>query len=108
MSKKILSMLVIVALAGFMAMSANAKQESGSTIPTATAQPVPTSTPIVCTVTTGIETGKVNLRQCAGTSCGVISLLSDRDPLLIISTGAWLKVRTADNLHGYINSKFCK
>ena len=107
MSKKILSMLAIVALAGIMAMSANAKQGSG-TGPTVTAQPVPTSTPIVCTVTTGLKTGKVNLRQCAGTSCGVIALLSDSDPLLIISTGAWLKVRTADNLHGYINSKYCK
>lgn len=107
MSKKILSMLVIVALAGFMAASANAKQGSGSG-PTVTALPVPTRTPTVCTVTTGLETGKVNLRQCAGTSCGVIALLSDRDPLLVISTGAWLKVRTADSVVGYVNSKLCK
>ena len=109
---KILSMGMILLLAGFLAMTANAKPGNGST-PTraaypAAAQPAATGTPTVCTVTTGIDPGKVNLRQCAGTSCGVIALLSTGETLLVIHPGEWTQVRTGGNVIGYINSTYCK
>lgn len=68
-----------------------------------------TQTPeINCTVKTGIDTGRVNLRACPGTNCGVLSVLSDGQALQVIGAGDWLKVQTADNLTGYVNSRYCE
>lgn len=68
-----------------------------------------TQTPIItCQVSAGIDSGRVNLRTCAGTSCAGLSLVYEGQTLKVIERGDWLKVVTADNLTGYIKSKYCK
>lgn len=65
-----------------------------------------------CVIRTGVTGGHVNMRACAGTGCAVVTILSNGDLLAIITVGdspegdKWLHVRTADNLTGYVNSKF--
>jgi len=61
-----------------------------------------------CKVVTGLETGRVNLRECAGTSCPVLRVVEDGQILTIVKAGAWNEVATADGIHGWINSTFCK
>jgi uncharacterized protein YraI len=79
------------------------------TVPTSTVFLLPTQTPAnICTVQTGMDTGRVNLRACAGTNCGVLSVLADGQILQVIGAGDWLKVQTENNLTGYIYSKYCK
>lgn len=106
-------MLLLLALAVGLYMTATAKGDGGAVDPTQTAQivqPSQTATEAAqtCTVTTGINNGTVNLRACGSTSCGVITVLNDSDILTVTSGGVWLKVVTVNNLRGYINSKFCK
>ncbi len=109
MKKIILSMLLLLALVCFYAMSTTAKGQ-GITLPQAIDQPsvIPTGTPALCRVETGIDTGKVNFRTCAGTSCAVQSILSNGDVLTVLNRGAWLQVRTAKNQIGFVNSNYCK
>ncbi len=91
---------------GYYSVSSKANNQA---VPTSTAFLLPTSTPAdYCTVQTGMDTGRVNLRACPGTNCGVKSVLADGQALQVIGAGDWLKVRTPDNLTGYIYSKFCK
>jgi uncharacterized protein YgiM (DUF1202 family) len=75
---------------------------------TPTIEPTTTNTPEVCDVQTGIEGGTVNLRTCAGTSCGVMQVLTEGERLQIIATGAWMNVITGSGVTGYINSNYCK
>jgi hypothetical protein len=72
------------------------------------AQAAPTVTPWVCVIRSGVDGGRVNLRACGSTSCPVVSVLTEGDPLTVIKPGAWAKVRTSDNLTGYVYSKFCQ
>ena len=91
---------------GYYSVSSKANNQA---VATSTAFLLPTQIPVnTCTVRTGIDTGRVNLRACAGTSCGVLSVLADGQALQVIGAGDWLKVRTETNLTGYINSKYCK
>lgn len=62
----------------------------------------------VCHVQTGIEGGTVNLRTCAGVSCAVLDIVTEGEPLTILTAGAWAHVMTEDGVMGYINSKYCK
>lgn len=108
MKKGFLLFVVIGAIfaAGYYSVSSKANNQ---TVPTGTVFLLPTSTPaIYCTVQTGMDTGRVNLRACAGTSCGVLSVLSNGQALQVIGAGDWLQVQTSDNLTGYIYSKYCK
>jgi hypothetical protein len=61
-----------------------------------------------CKVVTGLETGHVNLRECAGTSCPVLRVLKDGQMLTVVKAGAWNEVITVDDVRGWINSTFCK
>lgn len=112
MTKRILKIFLLLALsAGFYAMTANAKGEGVKSGPTQTAQPsqTATNTPDNCTVTTGINNGTVNLRECEGVSCGaVLDIVTEGERLNIVTAGEWLNVATVDGVTGYINSKYCK
>ena len=67
------------------------------------------STPVgFCKVVTGLETGRVNLRECAGTACPVLRVLEDGQMLTVVNAGAWNEVTTVDGVRGWINSTFCK
>lgn len=111
MTKRTMTMFILLALAGlFYAMTA--KAGDGESPPTPTAQPsrTPTQTqaPTVCRVQTGIEGGTVNLRTCAGVSCAVLDIVTEGEPLTVLTAGAWTHVTTEDGVTGYINSKYCK
>jgi len=105
---KIFLLFALALLAGFYAMTANAKGDSVPG-PTQTAQLQPTQTEAArsCTVFTGLDGGTVNLRSCAGTSCAVVAIVTERERLTITTAGAWLKVTTEDGVTGFINSKYC-
>ena len=100
-------MLVVIG-GGVWAMLNFAPDTQYPVLPSPAAQ-IPTQTPVAtCLVSTGLEGGRVNLRACAGTSCAGLSVVADGQVLQVIKRGEWLQVVTADNLTGYIKSKFCK
>ena len=68
----------------------------------------PTTSPQRCTVDTGTAQGRLNLRACPGTNCGVIFVLDEGDRLTILELGEWLQVQTDDGGTGYINSNYCR
>lgn len=107
--KKVFSMLVLIgaAIAAFYYYSVPA-EASNQAVATSTAFFASQTPSDNCTVQTGIDTGRVNLRACPGTNCGVLSVLSDGQVLQVIGAGDWLKVQTADNLTGFIYSNYCK
>ena len=110
--KKIIPLLFLLALAaGFYALTANAKGETMTPNPTKTAQPSPTMTPTApaCTVTTGINNGTVNLRECEGAACGaVLDILTEGESVTILTAGLYVKVTTDNGVTGWLNSKYCK
>ena len=71
---------------------------------------IPTNTPRPehCTVTTGTAQGRLNLRACPGTDCGVIFVLDEGDRLTVLAAGDWLNVQTETGAAGYINSNYCR
>lgn len=112
MTKRIFKITLLLALAiGFYAMTVNAKGEGMKADPTQTAQPPPatsTARPATCKVITGVDGGTVNLRTCAGTSCGVVTVLTEGQSLGIVKAGLWSKVTTESGLTGWLNSRYCK
>jgi uncharacterized protein YgiM (DUF1202 family) len=114
MTKKILSMLLLLALAVGLYVTATAKSDSGAVDPTQTAQPTPTTQASqtakhgTCEVYTGVDGGTVNLRSCAGTSCGVLDILTEGESLDILTAGLWVNVTTKSGATGWLNSKYCK
>lgn len=107
MTKRIMTMFLLLALgAGLYFMQG--KAGGGEVKPTQTAQPTATNTPSGCNVQTGIEGGTVNLRTCAGTSCGVLKVLTEGERLQIIAAGTWMNVTTESGVTGWLNSKYCK
>jgi uncharacterized protein YgiM (DUF1202 family) len=114
MTKRILKMFLLLALAfGFYAMTAKAKGDGGAVRPTQTAQATrpaaSTRTAAArCEVITGVDGGTVNLRTCAGTSCGVIAILTEGESLKVLRAGVWVNVTTEDGVTGWLNSTYCK
>lgn len=107
MTKRIFTMFIILAAAvGLYFMQG--KADGGEVKPTQTAQPTATVTPWACNVQTGINGGTVNLRTCAGTSCGVVKVLTEGERLTIRKAGAWMNVTTEDGVTGWLNSKYCE
>jgi hypothetical protein len=113
MTKKVLTLLLLFAVvAGLYAMTATAKGD-GVSGPTQTAQPsqipTPTEAAQICTVTTGISNGAVNLRACPGAACGaVLDILTEGESLTILTAGLYVNVKTEDGLTGWLNKKYCK
>lgn len=108
MTKRILSMFLLLALvfvAGLFAMTAKGEGGAG---PTQTAQATNTAKPDTCKVITGVDGGTVNLRSCAGTSCAVADILTEGESLDILTAGLWTQVTNADGVTGWLNSKYCK
>jgi hypothetical protein len=62
----------------------------------------------ICHVRTKVNSGILNLRSCGGTTCSVISYLSEGEPLTVLEPGAWLKVETVTSEQGYVNSNYCR
>lgn len=114
--KKAFTLLFLLAvLAGFYAITTNAKADGGDHGPTPIAprSPTATLTPAeaaqVCTLTTGISNGTVNLRACPGAACGaVLDILTEGASLAIVSTGEYVNVTTESGVTGWLNSKYCK
>lgn len=110
MAKKIFILLVIMSASCF-GMTRLVHVERGSEPkPTAIMSPIATATDaaIVCNVLTGIDTGRVNLRTCAGVMCPVLLVLNEGQALTVIHSGAWNEVTTANGVTGFINSNYCK
>ncbi len=102
-------------MAGFYAITTNAKADSGDYGPTPTAPRSPTATLTAteaaqrCTLTTGIHNGTVNLRACPGAACGaVLDILTEGASLTIITAGDYVNVTTESGVTGWLNSKYCK
>ena len=106
MKKKIFIMFLLLALAGFYAMTANAQgQGVASPKPTAQASQTATEAAQTCTVTTGIDNGTVNLRACPGAACGaVLDILTEGASLAIVSTGEYVNVTTESGVTGWLTS----
>ncbi len=108
MKKVFLLFVVICAIfaAGYYSVSSKADNQ---TVPTSTAFLFATQTPVnYCMVQTGIDTGRVNLRVCPGTNCGVKEVLTEGARLTILTAGTWTNVTTEDGVTGWLNSKYCK
>jgi uncharacterized protein YgiM (DUF1202 family) len=94
---------------GLVAVAPTARPTATTTILSTKLSVTPSSTPQpICTVATGYQTGKLNLRKGPGTNYAVIRVLADGESLHVIARGAWLKVITRQDETGFINSKFCK
>ena len=85
------------------------KTPTGTPTASQHAQPMqsPTTSPTRCTVTTGAAGGRLNMRACAGTGCGVIGVLEEGQAVTILAAGDWLKVQTEAGATGFVNSKYC-
>jgi uncharacterized protein YgiM (DUF1202 family) len=72
-----------------------------------TSSPVPFPT---CTVSTGIDAGRLNIRTGAGLQYDVIRVLQEGEVLNMTGgqSGNWIQVITTRNDTGWINKKFCK
>ena len=70
--------------------------------------PTPRPTPSRCTVDTGAAQGRLNLRFCGSTNCGVIEVLDEGEMLTVIDAGSWYHVQTEAGAAGYINSDYCR
>ena len=68
----------------------------------------PTKGPQRCTVATGTAAGRLNMRACAGTNCGVIFVLDEGDRLTVIDAGSWYHVKTEAGAAGFVNSNYCQ
>ena len=108
MIKKVFIFFALCVMAGFYAISANAKGDGRAPTPTALPFPSPTEALAICEVHTGIDGGTVNLRSCEGTSCGVLAILTEGERLDILAAGNWAQVTNSDGVTGWLNSKFCK
>lgn len=106
MTKRIFKMLLLLALAVGLYMTANAKGDRIE--PTQTAQATSTARPATCEIKTGVDGGTVNLRTCAGTACGVLDILTEGESLTILTAGSWTQVTNADGVTGWLYSKYCK
>jgi uncharacterized protein YgiM (DUF1202 family) len=77
-------------------------------IPTAP-KPTGTPAPITCTVTAAES---LHLRETPDIKGTVITWLKPGNQLFILTdppaVGVWVKVTTADNLTGWVNSNFCE
>ncbi len=76
--------------------------------PTQQASPTPTSSPLLCTVSTGTPGGKLRLRDCGSTQCQELEILDEGEMLTVKGSGDWLSVVSSSGRSGWINSKFCK
>jgi len=114
LTKKIFPLLVLLsAIAyGLVWLMPDVELEDTSPIVIPSSQtlqsPMPATPGDFCKVVTGLETGRVNLRECAGTACPVLRVLEDGQMLTVVKAGAWNEVTTADGVRGWINSTFCK
>jgi uncharacterized protein YgiM (DUF1202 family) len=61
-------------------------------------------TAAVCVVRTGYDSGTVNLRTCAGTSCAVLNIVTEGERLTVLAAGNWAHVTTKDGVTGYITN----
>ena len=91
---------------------------AGLQITTATATPTPspttsevtTATPEkLCTVSTGYDNGRLNLRTGPGVEHVVITTLGEGQQLTVIQErDGWLYVRPGTTIPGWVNGKFCR
>jgi uncharacterized protein YgiM (DUF1202 family) len=77
--------------------------------PTATATPWATEfVSMSCTVATGIETGALNVRSCAGLECYPVAWLYSGDVVTITQvTGNWYLIQSS-KISGWIYAKYCE
>lgn len=71
----------------------------------AASTPPPTVPPVVqvCRVTTGIKVGALNLQACGGTSCAVVLVLREGEPLVpILKKAGWTEVQTQAGARGWV------
>ena len=110
MIKKVFVFFGLCVIAGFYAISANAKGDGSAPTQTPVAIPAPSPTEAlaICEVNTGIDGGTVNLRACEGTACSVLAIVTEGERLDILTAGSWAQVTNSDGVTGWLNSKFCK
>ena len=65
---------------------------------------IPSPTSESCTV----NAGALYLRKGAGMSYAVTRILHDGERLAVIERGAWLKVRTAQRVTGWVYGRYCQ
>jgi uncharacterized protein YgiM (DUF1202 family) len=73
--------------------------------PAAASSPTPAPS---CRVSTGYNTGNLNLRAGAGVGYEVIRVLREGEVLKVIERAAWLEVIDARGNQGFINARYCK
>jgi uncharacterized protein YgiM (DUF1202 family) len=102
-----LSALLVILTACSPVMPAPATARPSATGPSVTRVTL-SPAPEVCTVSTGFDGGRLNVRRQPGTGYAVIAVLREGDTLRVIERGDWLRVRTARNITGWINGKYCR
>jgi len=83
-------------------------QSAAMTLPI-TNQATITPTAIACHVKTGVETGTLNLRTCAGTYCTTSTILHEGETLTQTESqtvDGWIPVRNSAGFQGWVNSKY--
>ena len=75
---------------------------------TSTATTAPSSAQTSCFVWTNVEQGKLNLRSVSGTQYSVVAILDEGETLEVLSSGAWMKVKTRSGVIGWVSGAFCK
>lgn len=83
--------------------------ESVPTSQAVTVEAVPTEKPTSdsCAVRTGIDGGTVNLRGCAGTTCGaVVGILTEGEAVTVITSGEYYNVTTESGAAGWLAEKY--
>ena len=60
-----------------------------------------------CSVRTGIDGGTVNLRGCAGTTCGAVTgILTEGEAVTVITSGDYYNVTADNGAAGWLAKKY--
>ena len=66
------------------------------------------STPVICTVHSGVGNGYVNIRSCAGVDCSILIVVTDSSVVQILGhADEWTHVKYSV-IDGWIKSDLCK
>jgi uncharacterized protein YgiM (DUF1202 family) len=62
-----------------------------------------------CAVRTGIDGGTVNLRGCAGVTCGaVVGTLAEGETVTVLTAGEYYSVKTSNGVTGWLAGTRCE
>lgn len=79
------------------------------TVQAAQTEAVQTEAVQTCAVRTGIDGGTVNLRGCAGVTCGaVVGTLAEGETVTVLTAGEYYSVKTSNGVTGWLAGTRCE